>query len=78
MFVGGSSGAILSVAIEYAKREKLPKDARIVCLFADNVRNYLTKYLSKEWMVDKYIMDPSELVPEDHILINKEMESLNL
>lgn len=47
MFVGGSSGGVLSVAIEYAKREKLPKGTRIVCLFADNIRNYITKYLSK-------------------------------
>lgn len=58
LFVGGSSGSVLSVAIEYAKREKLGKDKRIVCIFADNLRNYMTKYVSKEWMVDKHLMDP--------------------
>lgn len=47
LFVGGSSGAVLSVAIEYAIREKLGSDIRIVCLFADNLRNYMTKYVSK-------------------------------
>ncbi|GMS93897.1 hypothetical protein PENTCL1PPCAC_16072, partial [Pristionchus entomophagus] len=45
---GGSSGANVHAALEVAKG--LPVDARIVVLLPDGVRNYLTKFLSDEWM----------------------------
>lgn len=78
LFCGGSSGAIVSAAINYAKREKLGKDVRIVCLMADNLRNYLTKFLQKEWMVDKKLMAPSELVQEGHRFIKVDLNQLKL
>lgn len=28
------------------------KTKRVVCIFQDSVRNYITKYLSKEWCIE--------------------------
>ncbi|KRX09604.1 Tryptophan synthase beta subunit-like PLP-dependent enzymes superfamily [Pseudocohnilembus persalinus] len=78
LFCGGSSGAIVQTAINYAKEQKLGKDVRIVCLLADNVRNYLTKFLQKEWMVDKGLMQPKTLVQENHQFAGIELEKLGI
>ena len=43
MFCGGSSGAVLSGAMKYAKEHNLNENHKIVCIFADNLRNYMTK-----------------------------------
>jgi cystathionine beta-synthase len=47
MLVGGSSGSALFAALELAKREP---GKRIVFILGDSVRNYLSKFLSKDWM----------------------------
>lgn len=47
MLVGGSSGSALFAALELAKREP---GKRIVFILGDSVRNYLSKFLSKNWM----------------------------
>jgi len=48
MLVGGSSGSAAWAAVEIAK--KYGPDKRIVTLFADSVRNYMTKFLDDQWM----------------------------
>lgn len=58
MFCGGSSGAVLSAAIKYAKEKNLNENHKIVVIFADNLRNYMTKLVSKEYMVDKGFTEP--------------------
>ncbi|KAH0947839.1 hypothetical protein HN011_004255 [Eciton burchellii] len=45
---GGSSGAVLSSALKIAK--DLPADKRVVLLLADGIRNYMTKFVSDQWM----------------------------
>lgn len=60
-FCGGSSGATLQGAIEYAKKVGLKKGDRMVVVLADNIRNYITKMVSKEWMVEKGFMEVKEL-----------------
>ena len=52
-FCGGTSGAILHCAIKYAKDNNLNENHRIVVLCPDNLRNYLTKLVSTEWMIEK-------------------------
>lgn len=64
LFVGGSSGGCISAAIRYCKENKIGKDKRVVCIFADNLRNYITKFISKEWMVAKGFYDQKELFVE--------------
>jgi len=55
---GGSSGAILAGALKAAK--SLKKGQNCVVIFPDGVRNYLTKFMSDEWMVKKEFMDHVE------------------
>ena len=53
LLVGGSSGAVLHAAKEFIKAKgwQGDKTKRVVCVFSDSVRNYLTKFLSAEWCV---------------------------
>ncbi|KAI6189928.1 Cystathionine beta-synthase [Aphelenchoides bicaudatus] len=55
---GGSSGAILAGALKSAK--SLKKGQNCVIIFPDGVRNYLTKFLSDEWMLNKQFLDQVE------------------
>lgn len=55
MLVGGSSGAVLWGALEIAKRCK--GGERIVALFGDSVRNYLSKFLLDDWMREHGLLD---------------------
>jgi cystathionine beta-synthase len=48
LLVGGSSGGALWAALQEAKEMK--EGQRIVVLFPDSIRNYMTKYLSDDWM----------------------------
>ena len=61
LLVGGSSGTILSVALQQAR--KMPKGSRLAMVFPDSIRNYMTKYLSDDWMIERSFMeDPLEQV----------------
>lgn len=51
LLCGGSSGAAFSAAIKIAKN--LPADKRLVILFPDGIRNYMTKFVSDQWMEAK-------------------------
>lgn len=48
LLCGGSSGAALSVALKIGK--DLSENKRIVVLLPDGIRNYMTKFVSDEWM----------------------------
>lgn len=48
LLCGGSSGSALSAALKVAK--DLPADKRVVVLLPDSIRNYMTKFVSDEWM----------------------------
>lgn len=61
LFCGGSSGCALWAAITYAKENKLSKDKRLVVILPDNLRNYITKFISKEWMVAKGFYESKSL-----------------
>ncbi len=50
LLVGGSSGAALEAALKVAK--SLPEDKRVVVIFTDSVRNYITKFLNDDWMLE--------------------------
>jgi len=57
MLVGGSAGSTMAAAVKIAKT--LKKGQRMVVLFADSVRNYMTKFLNDGWMVENQFMEPS-------------------
>lgn len=48
LLCGGSSGAALAAAIKIAKN--LPADKRLIVLLPDGIRNYMTKFVSDQWM----------------------------
>lgn len=60
LLVGGSSGAALWAAIKYAKENNLSADKRIVCVFVDSVRNYMTKFLNDDWMLENGFLAQEE------------------
>lgn len=53
MMVGGSCGTILAGIIKYLKENNLHEreDLRCISLMPDTAKNYMTKYMSNDWMV---------------------------
>jgi cystathionine beta-synthase len=51
LLCGGSSGSAVVAAIKICKDLKLTKDQRCVVILPDSVRNYMTKFLSDDWMI---------------------------
>jgi len=58
LLVGGSCGGNVYCAVEEAR--SLPAGARVVVILPDSVRNYMTKYLSDDWMIEQGFLNPSE------------------
>lgn len=50
LFCGGSSGSILHVAVELAK--KVGKDKVIVAVLTDSASRYVSKFISNDWMIE--------------------------
>ena len=48
LLCGGSSGTVVWAAIEEAKY--LKKGQKCLCILADGIRNYMSKFVSDEWM----------------------------
>jgi cystathionine beta-synthase len=68
LLCGGSSGSVLSAAISIAKG--LPKEKRIVIILADSIRNYMTKFLNDDWMLENEYMTQEEYDTK-HLVGNK-------
>jgi len=62
LLVGGSSGSALFGALKAAKN--LKKGQRCVVLFADGVRNYMTKFLSNSWMLENGFIEKQAIEGE--------------
>ncbi|KAF2076534.1 hypothetical protein CYY_002148 [Polysphondylium violaceum] len=56
LLCGGSSGSAMVGAIQAAKT--LGAGKRCVVLLADSIRNYMSKHLNDDWMVDNGFADP--------------------
>lgn len=76
LLVGGSSGAIMSSAIKVAK--KLPKDKRVVVLLPDGIRNYLTKFVSDDWMEYHGFIDPPKPIEKNRWWWNLPVSKMEL
>ena len=70
MLVGGSSGLVLAGTIEYCKKKKLGKDVRCIVFFCDGIRNYISKYLSDDWMIENNFMSVEEY--DNNVFKNRE------
>lgn len=78
LLVGGSSGSTLWGAIEYCLKNKVPDDARCVVLLPDSVRNYLTKFLSDDWMIDNGFFSSDLYLDKEAIAHGKTAKDLKL
>jgi len=57
LLCGGSSGSAAWAAVQAAK--ELGPGQRCVVLLADSVRNYMSKFLNDDWMLDAGFVDPT-------------------
>src|SRR5438477_4437287 len=69
LFVGGSSGLIVHVALQLAQRLDDPK-ALIVAVLPDTGERYLSKLYSDEWMRENQMLD-ADRTSLGHVLRNK-------
>jgi cystathionine beta-synthase len=67
LLCGGSSGSAMVAALEAAKT--LKKGQKCVVILPDGVRNYMTKFLSDQWMINRGYMDYSNLDESSHWLV---------
>ena len=63
LLCGGSCGSALAGAIIACKKLGIGKGKRVVVLLADSTRNYMTKFLSDQWM-DRYGFAPMPDEPQ--------------
>lgn len=77
LLVGGSSGSVFWAAKQFIKDKGWQNDKtkRVVCIFQDSVRNYITKYLSKEWCIENRFISYDELKEEGHPLTGVPLSS---
>merc|ERR1719197_211634 len=58
LLCGGSCGGNMYCGVEEAR--SLPEGSRVVVILPDSVRNYMTKYLADEWMLEKGFLSDTE------------------
>jgi cystathionine beta-synthase len=61
LLCGGSSGSALSCAIEAVQEAGLKEGQKCVVILPDGVRNYMTKLLSDEWMMERDLLPERDL-----------------
>lgn len=57
LLCGGSSGSALYCAIQAAKDAGLKKGQRMVVVLPDSIRNYMSKFLSDDWMSQRDFLE---------------------
>ncbi|XP_047994464.1 uncharacterized protein LOC125232741 [Leguminivora glycinivorella] len=62
LLCGGSSGATMFAALKAAKELKLGAGKKVVVVLADGIRNYMTKFVSDQWM-EAYLFKEPPLHP---------------
>jgi cystathionine beta-synthase len=86
LLCGGSSGSAMAYAIKYIKEHKIGKGKRCVVVLADGVRNYMTKFLNADWMVEHKFMteeqcldlNTTNLVKNTDYGTDKKVKEMNL
>ena len=57
----GRPGAAIVAALRAARKFKLGGGTRVVVIFPDSIRNYLSKFVQDDWMVDHGFMTGSDV-----------------
>jgi cystathionine beta-synthase len=73
LFVGGSAGLIVHVALHVARRADDP-DACVVAILPDTGERYLSKLYSDEWMRENQMLEPDRVTAQ-HLLATKAGET---
>ncbi|XP_075983128.1 cystathionine beta-synthase-like isoform X2 [Anticarsia gemmatalis] len=60
LLCGGSSGLAVAAAIKAAKALNIGAGKRVVVVLPDGIRNYMTKFVSDQWMEAHLFMDPPQ------------------
>ncbi|XP_067122922.1 cystathionine beta-synthase-like isoform X2 [Centruroides vittatus] len=76
LLCGGSSGSAMVAALEAAK--DLKEGQRCVVLLPDGIRNYMTKFVSDNWMSEKDFIDIHCEMAAKHWWWNLKVSCLNL
>jgi cystathionine beta-synthase len=61
LLVGGSSGSTIAGALRYAK--SLPDGAQVLTILPDSGRNYLSKFLDDNWMIEHGFLERAAPAP---------------
>lgn len=78
LLVGGSSGSAVSAVIKYALKHNLNENHRLVVILPDSVRNYINKFLSDDWMVDKGFLSNDLYLDKESKLYGKTPKDITL
>ena len=65
LLCGGSSGAVIVAALQACS--SLDTHQRCVVIFADSIRNYMSKFLSDTWMLENNYVDEQHKLRKDKI-----------
>ncbi len=58
LLIGGSSGSVVWGALQAAK--ELKEGQKCLCILPDSIRNYLTKFVSDQWMKEHGFLEDEE------------------
>ncbi|XP_069491766.1 cystathionine beta-synthase-like protein isoform X2 [Ambystoma mexicanum] len=76
LLCGGSSGSAMAVAVKAA--QELKEGQRCVVILPDSVRNYMSKFLSDKWMMQKQFLKVEDLAVTKPWWWNVKVQELNL
>ncbi|XP_053733613.1 cystathionine beta-synthase b isoform X1 [Synchiropus splendidus] len=76
LLCGGSSGSALVAALKLA--QQLEEGQRCVVILPDSVRNYMSKFLNDQWMIDRGHMSPEPGLDVKPWWWNLDVQSLSL
>lgn len=76
LFVGGSAGLIVHLALQVAREEDDP-DAMVVCILCDTGERYLSKLYNEEWLREHRLIEPERL-DADSLLKQKDPDMPDL
>lgn len=73
LFVGGSAGLIVALAVRVA-RERADAEGCVVCILPDTGERYLSKIYNEEWLRENRLLEPERMTAQD-MLARKDGEA---
>ncbi|PZC80883.1 hypothetical protein B5X24_HaOG213870 [Helicoverpa armigera] len=67
LLCGGSGGAAMCAAIKAIKTLKIGKGKRVVVILPDGIRNYMSKFVSDQWMEAHHFMEPPQHTMKNYV-----------